>query len=235
MSAKQYVVGGALYPIAYQETGNYQPVAAGVGVQDTSASGGGGATVALTGVSATGSEGTLRPTLNKALTGIQGTGGEGQLGSNRSVALTGVSATGFLGHLSPNTSGPVTVALTGIQATGFLGTLTPSVLIVSGDSNDPGIRKYLKNQEARRKKLFDEDRAKRERRKAQIIDAFERVVEGKPGIPEVVAEEIVAALEARPDPESTFDFEALVQNASKIQQLWDEYLERDDEEVLMLL
>ena len=79
---------------------------------------------ALTGVSATGAVGTLTPVsaYSVALTGVSATGSLGALGSARSKALTGVAASGQVGSLVAVFSR----ALTGTEATGALGTLTPS-------------------------------------------------------------------------------------------------------------
>lgn len=105
-----------------------------------------------------------------------------------------------------------------------------------GDSNDPGLRKRQLEEEARRKTHFDAERDKRAAQRQQIFDAYERIVEGKVVVPSAIADEIKTAVEARgvPDP-AIFDFQALVNAAAQVQQLWDDYLERDDEEVLTLL
>ncbi len=107
----------------------------------------------------------------------------------------------------------------------------------TGDSHDPGIRKRLKRAERRRQEQFEEEQKTREYRKKRVISAFERVIEGKPEIPETVAEEIVLAIEAKEDigPRAKVEFDALIASADKIQKLWNDYIDRDDEEVLMLL
>lgn len=76
-------------------------------------------TVALTGVSATGSVGTLTPAIDKAVTGNAATGAVGALGVDHTQPLTGTAATGAAGTLGPQTD----VAATGAAATGSVGTL----------------------------------------------------------------------------------------------------------------
>ncbi len=106
-----------------------------------------------------------------------------------------------------------------------------------GDAHDPGIRKRLKRAERRRQEQLAEEQKVRAYRRQRVISAFERVIEGKPEIPETVAAEIVAAIEAKEDigPRAKVEFDALITSADKIQKLWNEYIDRDDEEVLMLL
>ncbi len=106
-----------------------------------------------------------------------------------------------------------------------------------GDAHDPGLRKRLKRAERRRQEQLAEEQKVRAYRKKRVISAFERIIEGKPEIPETVAEEIVLAIEAREDigPRAKVEFDALIASADKIQKLWNEYIDRDDEEVLMLL
>lgn len=145
--------------------------------------------------------------------------GVGTIGLNIALAGVGASSAAAVGAIGLN-----------IDVAG----IAPSLVI---DAHDPGLlRKHLKDQEARRKKLFDDERAKREYRRAQVHAAYERIVEGKIDVPAAIAQDIKAAVEtsnaAVPD---KFDFGALAVSAAKVQALWDEYLERDDEEVLMLL
>lgn len=110
----------------------------------------------------------------------------------------------------------------------------------NADTHDPGItpaeRKRLRKREEQRQKEFAAERAKREGRKAEVISAFERIIDGKPQLPDAVAEEIVAAIEAQAEPDTAqFDIAALVHDASRIQALWNEFIDRDDEEVFALL
>lgn len=82
-------------------------------------------TVALTGVLATMSTGTLGVNVDVPITGVLATGATGTLTPNNTHALTGVGATGSTGTLAPAT----TVAVSGVGATGAVGVLTPSTIV----------------------------------------------------------------------------------------------------------
>jgi hypothetical protein len=100
-------------------------------------------TVALSGVSATGSTGSLTPALSLALTEVAGTGSPGSLGDGDSDALTQVAGTGSLGTLIPASavglaqvagSGAVgsvvaadSIALSQVAGTGAVGLLFPAI------------------------------------------------------------------------------------------------------------
>ncbi len=98
-----------------------------------------------------------------------------------------------------------------------------------------------KRADKRRDKEITEDRKRREERRALVIGAFERVIEGKIEVSPEVADEIVNAIEAktvRPQGQEYIpnkDFDAILASVSTIEALWREYLEHDDEEVLVLL
>ena len=79
--------------------------------------------LALTGVTGTGSAGTLGVSVDKPLTGVTGTGSAGTVAPSASIALTGVSATGSAGTVSVS----VDKALTGVTGTGSVGTLGVNV------------------------------------------------------------------------------------------------------------
>lgn len=79
-------------------------------------------TLALTGVSAASSVGSLTPTRNVALTGQSATGSIGTVSPNVSVAVSGNSATASAGSVTPG----LNVGLTGSAGTTSLGTLAPN-------------------------------------------------------------------------------------------------------------
>lgn len=233
-------------------------------------------TVALTGVAATGSVGSITPT--QGITGVAGTGSVGTVGTGSlsTLAQTGVAATGAAGNVAPGqgvsgTSGTgqvgtagvsVTLALGGVAATGAAGTVAYSAtgdvtLAIGGvsaigqagnvsaaggdggfDGHDPGLRKRLKKLEERRRKEFEAEAAARNRKRATVIAAFERVVEGKPEISEAMADEVIAKIEVEEIAGpvlGNLDWETFAANTDKIQALWTEFIERDDEEALALL
>lgn len=82
-------------------------------------------TVALSGVSATGSPGTVVSAVAPALTAVQATGSPGTAVSAVSYGLTADTATGSVGTVTA--SGATSAALTGVSATGSTGTLAPAI------------------------------------------------------------------------------------------------------------
>jgi hypothetical protein len=89
------------------------------------AAAGGDVTTALTGVTGTGSLGTVTPAISTALTGTSATGSLGTVTPGTSRALTSNTGTGSVGTVTPGSS----VALTATTGTGSLGTVTPSISV----------------------------------------------------------------------------------------------------------
>jgi len=90
----------------------------------------------------------------------------------------------------------------------------------------------------RQKKLRDKLRKEAQKKQDQrdyLIDIFERVVEGKKDDP--IIEEIVSSYEKIDTISNlkSIDFDALLQDLARVQQIYDAYIELDDEEVLVLL
>ena len=91
----------------------------------------------------------------------------------------------------------------------------------------------------KRKKYLKEEAAKAKKRRNEVVALFEHLVEGKP----LIAEEIAAPFikqatisELNPvEFVKTVDFDALMADLAKVQQIYDAYIEMDDEEVLALL
>lgn len=109
--------------------------------------------------------------------------------------------------------------------------------ILALDVGDPGLRKRRKREAAAAAKLVEDYRERQAYRRKQIVDAFERVIEGRSDVPTAMVDEIIAITEMRhaPDELPRLDFTELIHNTVRLQRLWDEFLERDDEEVLVLL
>jgi len=198
---------------------------------------------ALTGVQATGAAGTLVDAISAAITGVSATGGVGSVANNISIGLTGVQASGLAG----NETESVTVGLNGVVATGSVGSFTPigalgingvsatgqvgdltpfKPIIYIDDTHDPGpdkLKKQLKREQEKNKKRRDE-----------IIAAYERIVEGK------IPEEIIApyvetfATIATKQNVTLTDIQKMVSNLDKMQLIWDDHIESDDEEILLL-
>ena len=183
---------------------------------------GAAATVPLTGNAATGAPGTVGVTVTIALSGVQATGQVGTESVNTTVPIAGTEATGAAGSVGL----VVTVALSGNSATGDVGTVTvaPQPVIVIDDTHDG---RRFKEQLKRERKL-------REKKKQAILDAFERIVEGRPDL----AEEIAAPFIVLPKTKSAvraINYDALFADLDRVQRIWDLHLELDDEDVLTLL
>ena len=183
---------------------------------------GAAATVPLTGNAATGAPGTVGATVTIALSGVQATGQVGTEGVSTTVPIAGTEATGAAGSVGL----VVTVELSGNSATGDVGTVTvaPQPVIVIDDTHDG---RRFKEQLERERKL-------REKKKQAILDAFERIVEGRPEI----AEEIAAPFIVLPKAKSAvraINYDALFADLDRVQRIWDLHLELDDEDVLTLL
>lgn len=160
------------------------------------------------------------------------------------VATTGVFASGAWTEGQDAIVGSATISLPTVTCDvawtegqdGWRGDATNG----NADTHDPGItdaeRKRLKKREQKRQQKFAAERDKRQERRGKVIDAFERVIEGKPDIPAVFVDSVVEVLEevaARRDIEG--ELQQLLDNTVTLQRLWDEFIERDDEEVLALL
>ena len=183
---------------------------------------GAAATVPITGNAATGAPGTVGVTVTIALSGVAATGQVGTEGVSTTVPIAGTEATGAAGSVGL----VVTVALSGNSATGDVGTVTvgPQPVIVIDDTHDG---RRFKEQLKRERKL-------REKKKQAILDAFERIVEGRPEL----AEEIAAPFIVPPKAKSAvraINYDALFADLDRVQQIWDLHLELDDEDVLTLL
>jgi hypothetical protein len=178
---------------------------------------------ALTGVNATGSVGAFSNNVTIVLTGVQASGLAGNEVESITVALSGVSATGAVGSFTINK----TIQLTGVQATGAVGDLTPfKPIIYIDDTHDPGPDK--------RKKQHKLEQEKNKKRRDEIIAAYERIVEGK------IPEEIIApyvetfATIATKQNVTLTDIQKMLSNLDKMQLIWDDHIESDDEEILLL-
>jgi len=178
---------------------------------------------ALTSVNATGSVGTFSNNVTIGLTGVQAIGLAGNEAESITVALSGVSATGAVGSFATNK----TIQLTGVQATGAVGDLAPfKPIIYIDDTHDPGPDK--------RKKQHKLEQEKNKKRRDEIIAAYERIVEGK------IPEEIIApyietfATIATKQNVTLTDIQKMLSNLDKMQLIWDDHIESDDEEILLL-
>jgi hypothetical protein len=179
---------------------------------------------ALTGVNATGLVGAFSNNLTIGLTGVQASGLAGNETESITVGLNGVDATGSVGTFATNA---ITIQLTGVQATGAVGDVTAfKPIIYIDDTHDPGPDK--------RKKQHKLEQEKNKKRRDEIVAAYERIVEGK------IPEEIIApyvetfATIATKQNVTLTDIQKMVSNLDKMQLIWDDHIESDDEEILLL-
>jgi hypothetical protein len=177
----------------------------------------------VTGNSATGSPGNVGTTVTIALSGVQATGQVGSEGEAATVPVTGTAATGAAGTVGL----VITVSLSGNSATGTAGNVNvvPQPVIVIDDTHDG---RRFKEQLERERKL-------RAKKKQAILDAFERIVEGRPEIAEEIAAPYVVTRPKAKSAPPTINYDALFADLDRVQRIWDTHLEMDDEDVLTLL
>ena len=95
------------------------------------------------------------------------------------------------------------------------------------DTHDGGGRK---KDETERKKLAD----KNKNRRAEIIAAFEYIVEGKPLIAEEIAEEFIIT-KATNDTPMVINFDGMLNNLDRVNKIYSTMIDMDDEDVLLLI
>lgn len=164
-----------------------------------------------------------------ALTGVEATGAVGTVATSITIALTGVQATGQVGTEGES----LTIALTGVEATGTAGNVIyiPAPIIIVDDTHDGDYHKKLKKQ-------FDKENQRLKRKRDDVIAAYERIVEGKPDL----AKELMAGFEIKAKSSKkadkslpNIDFDKLINNLDRTERLWNEYLEMEDEDLMVLL
>jgi hypothetical protein len=144
------------------------------------------------------------------------------------LPITGSGATGSAGSVGSN----LTIALVGVKATGAVGSVTyvPPPLIL--DTHDGDYHKKLKE-------LFDEQNQRDKRKREDIIAAYERIVEGKPD----VAKELTSGFEVKNKGKynkyqvitPNIDFDKFIKDLDRVEKLWNQYLDMEDEDLMALL
>jgi len=108
----------------------------------------------------------------------------------------------------------------------------PSVIIppviIEIDTHDGGKRK--KQEEEYRNK----EAAKAKARRDEVLALYERIVEGKPEIAEKIAQPFVIT-QATIQAPALIDYDAMLASFDKVEQIYNAYLEMDDEDVLLLI
>ena len=90
----------------------------------------------------------------------------------------------------------------------------------------------------KRKKAEEDDRkkeaAKAKARRDEVLKLFEQIVEGKPELAEEIAEPFVITQATIQKP-AVIDFDAMLASFDKVEQIYNAYIEMDDEDVLLLI
>jgi hypothetical protein len=103
----------------------------------------------------------------------------------------------------------------------------PPVVVI--DTHDGGKNK-------RKQPRYDEDSKRREARRSEVIAVYEELVEGRPRVvAEIVAPFVETAAPFDIPPVNAIDFDALLADVTRVEALYRELEEMDDEEVLLLL
>ena len=100
-------------------------------------------------------------------------------------------------------------------------------VIVEMDMHDGGKRK--KEEDAYRKAETDKAKARRD----EVLALFEQIVEGKPRIAEEIAEPFV--VEATAQAPAVINYDAMLADLDRVNRIYNEYIEMDDEDVFALL
>lgn len=87
----------------------------------------------------------------------------------------------------------------------------------------------------RQRRRFARDRDERKRRRKDIIEAFEVLVEGNAPIVEEIVEEFTVAKAKTSVERPRIDYDKLLRDIDMVERLWNAYIDMDDEEILLLL
>ena len=87
----------------------------------------------------------------------------------------------------------------------------------------------------KRRKKFDDDTEARKRRRAQIQDAYETLLEDRPQVVEAIVAPFTKPAVKASTAVPSLDWDALLNDLDAAEKIYAAYLEMDDEEVLLLL
>jgi hypothetical protein len=176
----------------------------------------------VTGNEATGLVGTATSNITIALIGVEAIGYAGTESEEIVVAVSGVQATGDVGSVGIN----VVVSLTGVASTGQAGDLTVVLQPIIIDDTHDGDYLYKK---------FAEEQAKADRRRLAIINSYEIFVEGRQKLEEIAEPFTQIVVDKQEVPVKQIDFDALFADLDRVEAIWSNYIDMDDEEILALL
>lgn len=98
------------------------------------------------------------------------------------------------------------------------------------DLHDGGVGKRKKKEEEQRKR----EAAKAQARRDEVLALYERIVEGKPEVAQEIAQPFVITQATMQAP-AVIDYDAMLASFDRVEQIYNAYLEMDDEDVLLLL
>jgi len=121
---------------------------------------------------------------------------------------------------------------TAFQPSAFQNTAFQIYGAVILDTHDGDYHKKLKSK-------FDKEQRSLRRKKKDIIAAYERIVEGRPDIAAEIVKGYEKPLAATQYTDAlqpaNINFDSLINNLDRMDQLWNEAMELDDEDILVLL
>ena len=149
---------------------------------------------------------------------------QGGTGINAALAATEAQDTASMA-VTFTASSTVALAATEAQDIAAFQVTTPQPIIVD-DTHDGD---YLP-------KKFKREQDERKKRKRDIINAYEVLVEGKsPVIEELIAQYAEPQTKQSRATAPRLNIDKLMQSADAIERLWNAYIDMDDEEILLLL
>ena len=101
-------------------------------------------------------------------------------------------------------------------------------VLIDVDTHD-GVDRKRREEEHRKAEA-----AKAKARRDEVLALFEQIVEGKPRIAKEIAEPFVL-IEATIEAPAVIDYEAMLADIARVEQIYSAYIEMDDEDVLLLL
>ena len=91
------------------------------------------------------------------------------------------------------------------------------------------------NSQQIKEKKKDQQKQKEIERRAQIVRAYEIVVEGKPDVAEEISAPFVIEKTENNVIKKSIDFDSMFADINRVEKIFNAYLDLDDEEVLLLI
>lgn len=254
--ANQRISTGFVFPVYIDETGNADRIAPGVFADETSGSS--NVTFNLVAATATAAKASLTPAVTKTAGAASATGADAALLPKITFILGAVAGTAVAEPVTPiagtfvnlvkaaaaGAAEPFTFSISSTVALRMAAAIAHAAAVAptggsSGiDTHDGAWRKRHKKLAQAEARLIAKDVVRNARNRERIVQSFERIVEGKPELPddflEMVENHVFEEISTRSEA-PRIDAEQILSNLETVDRLWHEYLERDDEEVLMLL